>query len=644
MSEFFLEIYSEEIPARMQNVSIYTQFKVDFEKILKKYNIYNSNITIFSSPVRMVFYIDDLENTIKTEKKIIKGPKISANQNAIEGFAKKYQITSERLDKDGEFYVYTQKTKNENTKDLLPQILNECFAVWRAIWPMTMRWNDDLEWIRPVRNLICFFDNEKVQLSRFGIESNDIAIGHKFSENNKKKIHSYKEYRDFVYSEGIILNAFQYKLDNHRYDIIRKELKNYWGSIANVVWETSGLCEIPTKTLCQIDKQFLELPTGITTCIMTQHQKYIPIIDLNEKYDGRFYVVVDRKIENKEQEDSIRKGNLKVIHARLADGLFFYKKDLSTSIETLENRLKKVVFHAKLGSVHDRIEKIKQIASNVSLNGQNMFNLNDINKTINLMKLDLATEIVGELPEWQGIIGALYFDCNFKNAIKYQYVNVTDIIEKTELEQRLRIQFTLEEIVILISNWLEYALSLVSVGEIPTSSRDPFGIDRCLNNVTELLFESDLIEDFDVKINQYYQETIKWFEKKLNNIIRKKLDTKSEINIYSIYQIHKKNSLIDVKLIRKLNEIIIKHTDLIVQSEALIKRINSFPKISSRFEIKNPQMIEILNSENLSEITSKTNDFIDNNMILSENENIKNENLTFLAKIAEKLQKLYLKL
>lgn len=477
MADFLLEIYTEETPARMQNQQIYAKIIDIFCRVFKVE--YNSDI-LAASPVRLVFSCEILEN-FDTNEEIIRGPKISANQNAVDGFLKKYNTTIDSLIKNGEYYQYIIPAKSIKTCDILPEKIKEFLFECQNIWPKSMRWNSNFEWIRPIRNICTIFNGKSINFEILGIKSTNLILGHKFANNiTRNAINSSKEYFEFIKNSGIILNIANNQ-SNNRVIEIEKQIKEKCDKLSvkydissqkDIITETAGLCEIPYVIIAKIDEKFKILPPEVIHTVIRNHQKYIP---LNHEY---FAIVVDKKISHQNEEDTILAGNMKVLKARLEDALFFYNKDIGTSIEVFENRLKNIIFHPKIGNIFDRINRINWFFDEIKRFIDIKNEANAI-KTINCMKLDLGTEMVSEFPELQGFMVKHYFNKN--EACIYQYKNTVDIPEISQ-----------DECAIILAEWLEYCMSLLCADEEPTSSRDPFGIRRRLKNVSQLIDKFDL--------------------------------------------------------------------------------------------------------------------------------------------------------
>lgn len=636
MSEFFLEIYSEEIPSRMQNLQIYNKFIDIFIKNLNEFGFTkkNQDLILLTSPIRIAFLVD-LENEIKIPEKIIKGPKILSDDLIISGFMKKYNIQNKsELKINNEYFEYFKEETSIETNKILPEIIKKCFLEWQNVWPATMNWNDSkFEWIRPIKSICCLFNDKIVQFSIANIQSSNEINLHKFTENKKVKINNFSEYKKEIENSGIILNTKE-KSFNERFSYIKQEVQkiidplNLVDIFDDIKYEIAGLCEIPTILLCEIDEKFLKLPKEIIISVMKNHQKYIPLLKKDGSISKYFFVVVDRKIDSNEEKESIKKGNLIVINARLRDAIYFYEKDLETNIKILENKLTKLVFHNKLGSVFERIQKIKNIARKLLIN---IPDYSKIEKYIEIMKFDLVTEMVGEFAELQGIIGSYYakrwinsIDEDLENGLRYQYFPNLDKL--SDLSS-----------ILPASNNLEYAISLILVDEIPTSSKDPFAISRAIENFTKI--------GLKFKMNPFNLSDLTEVNDYGKTIILKEINKNLKQN-FNYYEKLKKFD-VDLNLYSKINKIISQNEKIFAKISILNQRISSFLKIgaSINFEISiENKLVNILNickkendftsfEENLkyfNEIIELTNEFIDNNMILCEDEILKNQNLAIL--------------
>ncbi len=506
MAEFLLEIYTEEVPAEMHSEIIFSKL-LDF--FAKNFSTDRAGVKFYTTPVRMVF-LCNLSDKFTVKSEIIRGPKISAPQQALEGFVKKYAITLNSLGKNGEHYEYTTPEKNLDTADILPQKIAEFLVDSQKIWVKTMRWNGTFEWIRPIRGITAIFNQKPLDGNIFGVKISNAVRGCKFSSPvNTKEIHCAEEYFEFLTSESIILNTA------NRIEEIINKIKgktaiddDFFTKQAMVITEAANLCEIPHVILGKIDEKFKNLPTEVIHTVMKNHQKYIPI------NTEAFAIVVDKKISTQAQESSILAGNMRVLNARLEDALFFYKNDKNTPPDIFEDRLKNIAFHPKIGSIYDRIPRITWIFEEISRK-INLKNAEECLKTIKFMKLDLGSEMVAEFPELQGIMGQKYFSIG--EASRLQYQNTAEI---TAISQ--------ENSAIILAEWLEYCISLMCGGEIPTSSRDPFGIRRRLKNIAQLIQISSMpgvvnaafIQEISLKFASHYKlEITSQVKNNINQII-----------------------------------------------------------------------------------------------------------------------------
>jgi len=511
MKEFLLEIYSEEVPARLQNDVIYGKFIDVFIACFENFgiNIIKENLFFYATPLRVIFKCD-LTEEFELKFEIIRGPKISAPKQAISGFLGKYNINFENLTQNGDYYEYKTNSKVIQTKDILVEIMYKCFIEWKKIWPQTMHWTSHFEWIRPIRNITCIFNSNIIDIKIADISSSNIITGHKFANPIlKQDINSFTEYSTFIAGQGIVLNQYFPIIQNNRQLELEYQMKVYGTGIdlmylntimTDMIKENSGLCEIPTCIIGEIDEKFLVLPLKVIEAVMIGHQKYIPLHTKDGALLRKFIIVMDKKIDTEEQRQSILNGNNKVLNARLEDALFFYNKDLKTPIQELQKRLQEITFHPKLGSIFDRIQRIKWIFNNivqpnyklrnpVSKTGQTSIDVDFSNahNIIDYMKLDLCTEMVGEFSELQGYMAVAYFKKYIGDtAIPiYQYKNPSEVlIDEIHPENNdIYGSEMIFRVIIVISEWLEYSMSLLLVDEVPTSSRDPLGIRRRLKNI-----------------------------------------------------------------------------------------------------------------------------------------------------------------
>ena len=493
LSDCLIEFFSEEIPANMQ-ISLEKQLVDIFENELKEKRLNFSNIEVFSSPRRLAVKINNLQKKQDDKLLNIKGPSILSPEVAISGFAKSQNTIKSKLIKNktnkGEFFFLQKLEKGKNIFDLLPELINE--AVKKINWPKSQRWgNTEIKWGRPLRNILAIVDNKKIKgsISLGGDEKlifNDFTFSHRHF-NKKITIDHPNKYKKLLKKNGV----FVYRLDRkeiilNQINIILKKnkLKLYEDNL--LLEEVIGLVELPNVLLGKIDRKFMKLPFEVLSTSMKVHQKYFSLLT-NNNNASPFFVLVANTPDNNENNKTIVKGNERVLKARLSDALFFWESDLKKSFDEWLEDLKSVVFYENLGNLYDRSIRISKISINLS----KFFEYKNKDKVKQLglfSKVDLVSNMVGEFPELQGVMGGYYSKNNgFDNEFKIALIDQYKPIGQNDQTPRNKLGCILS-----ISNNLDTLNSFFSIGLIPTGSRDPFALRRAANGIIKILIQKKI--------------------------------------------------------------------------------------------------------------------------------------------------------
>ncbi len=505
MSELLLEILSEEIPARMQAGAIQQLAQAIINK-LGDNNISYKNLSSYVTPRRMTVCIEGLPE--KQNDSVIerKGPKVGANDSAIEGFLKsnnllKSDLTIQTTDK-GEFYFAIIKQKGREVSQVLTEIITEVLN--NFIWPKSMRWgNHDITWVRPVHRIICLL-SEKILPIKFGhIKAGDVTSGHRIKGKETIKVKNFLDYSKQLKDNYIILcSAERKQIINNQINALIEQPRLRLVEDELLLEEIVGLVEWPVVMLGKIDEQFIDLPEEVLISVMRTHQKYFALRDKDNKLAPYFIAVsnIEQKTDN-----LIIKGFERVLRARFSDARFFFDNDIKSKLSSKVDELKNIVFHEKVGSVYDKIERIKKIsdylASKLQLSETDKEN---IKEAARLSKADLLTEMVGEFPELQGIMGGYYAQAEGKNSYIVQAISQHYL----PLGQNSTIPTNAVSYIVALADKLDSLISLFLVGEKPTGSKDPFALRRSALGIIKIILENklelDLLEIISYIINQYY--------------------------------------------------------------------------------------------------------------------------------------------
>lgn len=493
MADLLLELFSEEIPARMQ-----AQAAKDLERLvvgaLSDRGLLFEGAKAFAGPRRLTLAIAGLpakQPDVSEEKK---GPRITAPAKAIDGFLRSAGVSLEQCEKrddgKGEFYVAVIARKGRATADVLAEILPECFA--KLPWPKSMRWpqetNAPVRWVRPLHSILCTLDGEIVPFHFAGIGSSDRTGGHRFLSSGPITARRFDDYVKKLRAAHVVLDAEERKAIIfegvksaafiHGLELIPDE---------GLLDEVAGLAEWPVVLIGAIEKQFMDIPPEILQTAMRVHQKYFALRDPKTgKMANRFAFVANMVAEDGGKQ--IVAGNERVLRARLADAKFFWDQDRKHTLESRVNALANIVFHAKLGTQLERVERIEELAGRIGaqIGGGDVGR--DAKRAAKLAKADLTSGVVGEFPELQGVMGRYYAINDGENgevadAVRdhYKPLGPSDAVTASRVSSA----------VALADKW-DTLVGMFAYGERPTGSSDPFALRRAALGIIRILLEKDL--------------------------------------------------------------------------------------------------------------------------------------------------------
>ena len=485
MAELFIELFSEEIPSKLQ-INAREKIKQAIEERLNKKEIKFNSSRSFSTPQRLVFVIDGISEKIIQKQKVIKGPKTGAPQAAIDGFIKsnnlnKSDIYKKNIEK-GEFYFAKTKLKVVNILEELKSIIPETLRDYS--WKKSMKWsNHDLSWGRPLKSIIALLDNKVINFNFFHLQSTNLTSIDETDENKQKKVNNFKSYLSLLKSKNIILDQEQ-----RRKIIVKKmnnicnskNLKNYFNE--KLVEEVVNLVEKPNVIIGKFDEIYLKIPQEILIITMQQHQKYFPLFNNNNKLTNLFLLVANLP----DTKGYIKTGNERVIEARLSDAKFFWDKNKTQNLVKQVGKLKSLSFFNQLGTFYDKTQRLRKLASIVS--DQLSLNKEKIEIAASICKADLVSDLVREFPELQGIMGKYFakeqgFEEDISMAISDHYLPIS---VNSEVPKKL-----VGSAVALIDK-IDILVGFFGINEKPTSSKDPFALRRSAIGLLRIIIESKL--------------------------------------------------------------------------------------------------------------------------------------------------------
>jgi len=480
VSELLLELFSEEIPAFMQKNAEEGYLNI-FTKIFEENEIF-AKVQVFSGPRRITVYTTHLPKVILSKEIEIKGPSTDAPEAAISGFCKAHNVSklelATKLINNQLYYFLIKKTEEKKIQEILPEILVE--AINKYSWAKSMFWgNYKIKWVRPLCNILCIFDGDILPLQFGHLTSNNITFGHRLTDNKKIEVTNFEEYQNKLLENNVILER------SKREEIIKAgllELANSHGLTVKednrLIEEVAGLSEFPVILCGTIPQKFLELPKEVLISSMRTHQKYFCLFDNQGNFAPYFLFVSNGKFVN---SDLVVKGNEKVLSARLSDALYFYKQDISKTLESNLAKLATVTFHTKLGNLKEKIERIIKICEYIAPNNK------DLITAAGLCKSDLVSEMVGEFPELQGIMGYYY--------AKHESLSeeVATVIRDHYKPQGINDNVPIGNAGLLaVADKLDSLVGLMIAGETPTGSGDPYALRRQVLGIIRIILENKL--------------------------------------------------------------------------------------------------------------------------------------------------------
>lgn len=510
MSELLIELFSEEIPAVMQARAEKSYLDI-FARYFQEKEINFAGLKVFIGPRRITIYVAEIDKETKDKFVSIKGPRIDSSDEAVNGFCRANNINrSELIPKDvkGQIcYFYEKDIAGKPVKAILEDSLQE--PIMGYVWPKSMYWSDyKIKWVRPLKNILCVFDGEVIPFKLGHLTANNITFGHRFMNPKQITVENFAGYKKDLEENFVILDREERKARisdsiKEKIQILNKEYETSYLIKEDTVLleEVAGLAEYPVVLCGEIEDRFLELPSEILVSSMRAHQKYFNVfwktilVDNNqafvpgsdqEKISKFFLFVSNIKSSNddKNNENLVIKGNQKVLSARLADALYFYQQDLKKPFDSIAEGLSRVIFHAKLGSLKAKVERVtKLIMEDMELSHEKRVAY----EAALICKNDIISEVVGEFPNLQGIIGYYYALKSGKSqeiaaAIRdhYKPQGPSDKVPEGAAA------------IVAVADKIDNLCGLMLAGERATGSGDPFGLRRLALGIIRILsFENE---------------------------------------------------------------------------------------------------------------------------------------------------------
>jgi len=490
MSEFFLELFSEEIPSSLQK-SLREDLLKSFNILFDQKFISFKKSTSYSTPNRLIILFEGLKKQIVMKSEEIKGPNINAPEVALEGFIRSNDLSKKDLFKKktdkGEFYFFKTKSKKLNTHDLLEELVP--LLLQKIQWKKSMKWGGfDLNWGRPLKSILAVFDKKKLIFDFHHLTSSNSTFIDKEYEEKKKIFTNFKEYNNFFKKINIIIDQEQRKnLIEKKFSEISNKKNIKIENNPKLLDEVVDLTDQPNVILCEFDRKFLNIPKEILIITMQYHQKYFPTFDKKGNITNEFLVVTNKK----DTKGLIKLGNERVVEARLSDAEFFWQKDKSQNLVKRVSKLKFMNYFKGLGTYFDKVQRMKKLGG--MLSDELLISKEKVELSASICKVDLISELVGEFPELQGIMGGHFadaqgFEKNVSLAISEQYLPA-GFNSKTPKKPY--------SIALSLADKIDTLVGFFGINQKPTSSKDPFALRRLALGIIKTIIENK--KDFKIK-------------------------------------------------------------------------------------------------------------------------------------------------
>ena len=575
MSEFFLELFSEEIPAGLQK-NLREKLLEEFQKFFLEKSIKSKKNFSLSTPNRLAIVFEGLDTQIKVKSEDIKGPKTDAPDQALDGFIRSNKIEKKDLFKSktekGEFYFYKTKPKTLKTHHLLMEFIPKLLESYQ--WKKSMKWGEfNLNWGRPLKSILSVFDKKVINFKFHHLFSSNFTHTDKDFEDKKKFFTDFKTYERYFEKQGEIINQNKReKLINREFSKLLNKKKLTIEHNNRLIDEVVNLVDNPNILICKFDKKFLSIPKEILILTMQSHQKYFPTFDDKNEITNEFLIVANKK----DQKGLIKLGNERVVDARLSDAEFFWNKDKTQSLVKKVSELKSMNFFKGLGTYFDKVHRMRKLGGMIS--DELLISKEKVELSASICKTDLTSDLVGEFPELQGIMGGYFsahqgFDKDISLAITEQYlpIGLDSRVSKKPFSVALSITDKIDTIV-----------GFFGINEKPTSSKDPFALRRVALGTIRTIIENKK----DFKVNDLIIYSSSLYQDQGCNFVNSNLQKELSIFLKDRFRYYLKEKQIRFDII-----------DASISSFSLNKLFSSFEKAKSLNKIITNQIgIDITSS------------------------------------------------
>ena len=665
MSEFLLELYSEEIPPNLQ-INARNNLKEKIQNYLTEENLKFVSLKAFSSPTRLTILLTGFSDKINIPPKEIRGPKVGVIEDIKNNFLKAHNSSNkdliEKQSDKGNYYYIKTKAKEVQTSEVLKKVIVNSIASIK--WKKSMRWADtDLLWGRPLRSILAIYNGKLLSFSYGHLKSTDYTILEKDLVDKEIRVKNFKDYQKLLLKNNILINQQdrETKILKRFETLLKgKNLKNHYDT--KLLEEVINIVEDPHVLLIDFDKKYLELPKEIIISTLQNHQRYFPILDKSDEIKNFFLVVTNKKDNN----NIIRDGNKRVVDARLSDAKFFWDKDKSKNLIKQIAKLKDIKFYEGLGTVYDKTQRLRKLSG--MLADELNFNKEKVEIAASISKSDLCSDLVNEYPDLQGLMGKYFaksqgFDDDVSNAVSDHYLPTGT----NSLTSRKPISYT-----VAIADKIDTLVGFFMINEKPSSSKDPFALRRSAIGLLKTIIDNKInlklrnLISYNIKLFQEQgvekinvnpeNEILTFLKDRIKNILKDK-NIKNDIIEASVssyfndnyFDLYKKNTLMNKYINKEVGKNAISSykraynivenakNELSGRPDAVLFRKeeekNLFEKLN---EIRKSFTVNEQDKDyekfllNLSELKIFTDKFFDNVIVNDDNNDIKNNRLELL--------------
>jgi len=497
--DLLIEIGTEELPPKaLDRLSI--AFQSSIESQITQAGLTFASIQRFATPRRLALLITQLDTAQADREVERKGPAVKAAfdpsgnaTKAAEGFARSCGVTVSELEQvdtpKGAWLVFRQNQLGQQTETLIPAMVEQALA--RLPIPKRMRWGaGDAEFVRPVHWIVMLFGDQIIDCEIMGLKAGRTTRGHRFHHPDPIELTLPASYAERLLDPGHVIADITARREQIRTQV--QQIASEAGMMASIddalLDEVTALNEWPVAVMGAFDRRFLKVPAEALIKTMQEHQKYFPVVDNHGALQPHFITISNIQSQDPTQ---VSAGNERVIRPRFSDAAFFWEQDLKQPLDALAPRLQGVVFQQQLGSLYDKSQRISQLAQLIAK--QLGFDPAETARAATLAKCDLLSNMVGEFPSLQGVMGRYYAQHageggNIAAAIEEQYLprHAGDNLPQTDCGRA-----------IAIADRLDTLVGIFAIGQKPTGEKDPFGLRRAALGVLRILIETPLQLDLE---------------------------------------------------------------------------------------------------------------------------------------------------